>query len=171
MQTMDPREAERRLLPDDEWEEPTQGGPVRHDVAYVPWEPREGGGLVVRCYRRRADGQTRARVWFGPATEGPPGHVHGGALLTAFDHALGSAAWFAGHPSFTARLEYDFRSMVPLGTLALVEAWVAEAAERKVRVEGRLLDADGHLLGDGSAIMVKMSREHLQRFERRFAGG
>jgi acyl-coenzyme A thioesterase PaaI-like protein len=113
----------------------------------------------------------RAKVWFGPATEGPPGHVHGGALLTAFDHVLGAAAWFAGHPSFTARLEYDFRSMVPLGSVALVEGWVAEAGERKVRVEGRLLDSGGHLLGEGLAIMVKMRREHLESFERRSAEG
>ena len=61
-------------------------------------------GRIVLKYYKRHDGSLVATARFGELSEGAPGLVHGGAILTALDEALGAAAWLAGRPVMTARL-------------------------------------------------------------------
>lgn len=97
---------------------------------------------IVLKYYRRHDGSLVATARFGPCSEGAPGLVHGGAILTALDEALGAAAWLAGHPVMTARLTTEFRKGVPLGATLLVETRLIRERHRIVILEGTLSDKD-----------------------------
>jgi hypothetical protein len=54
------------------------------------------GNRFRMSYFRNQDQDLVARVWFGPVTEGPPGHAHGGSIAAVLDEVLGLAAWAAG---------------------------------------------------------------------------
>lgn len=109
----------------------------------------------VAYFRRGHEPMLRARVWFGPAAEGPPGHAHGGSVAAVLDEALGASAWLLGHRVVVARLSVDFREMVPLGTDATVEASVVAVEGRKVTCRARLTDG-ATLLAEAEALCVAL---------------
>ncbi|HVS14351.1 MAG TPA: PaaI family thioesterase [Thermoanaerobaculia bacterium] len=157
---------EAQLGPDPGWQE-MHHPPARRDLEprrrrhgtgrFVPTEPNRS--LALRCYRRVSDGAIVGKAWFGPEAGGPPGFAHGGAQMAVLDHAFGAAAWSCGLPVVTASMTYDFLRGLPIGTVARVEAVVESVEGRKVRTRGRLLDADGHVFGEGHALFVTMSDE------------
>jgi hypothetical protein len=51
---------------------------------------RTGARFRMRYFRDDA-GHLVARVWFGPETEGPPDHAHGGSIAAVLDEVLGLA--------------------------------------------------------------------------------
>jgi acyl-coenzyme A thioesterase PaaI-like protein len=120
--------------------------------------------LRVAYFKRAGQKGLYGRAWFGPDTQGPPGHAHGGAVSAVMDEALGAASWAEGHPIVVARLSVDFRAMVPLGTDAIFEAWVVGVSGRKVTTRGRLLSPDGVLLAEGEALCVMLADEHFEKF-------
>ena len=152
--------------------------PVEVEEGWAPFQPfpeltaRESfvsGGpsthrLRVAYFKRPGDRRLLGRAWFGPETQGPPGHAHGGAVSAVMDEALGAAAWADGHHVVVARLSVDFRAMVPLGTDATFETWVERVDGRKVHTRGRLLAADGQLLAEGQALCVVLGSDHLEKF-------
>ncbi len=123
--------------------------------SFVSGDP-VGDRLRVRYFRRGRDRALVGRAWFGPGTAGPPGHAHGGSIAAVLDEAMGAAAWMAGHRVVAVRLETDFRRLVPLGTDALMEAWVEGVEGRKVTTRGRLLDDRGGLYAEASALFVTL---------------
>ncbi|MCU0255640.1 MAG: PaaI family thioesterase [Vicinamibacterales bacterium] len=151
-------------LPDEGWE-PFQPFPeLAARESFVSGGPSTHR-LRVAYYRRPGDARLLGRAWFGPETQGPPGHAHGGAVSAVMDEALGAVAWADGHPVVVARLCVDFRHMVPLGTDATFETWVERVDGRKVRTRGRLLDAAGRLLAEGEALCVVIGSDHVEKFE------
>lgn len=114
----------------------------------------QSGLLRVQYFRRRGDGAVVGRAWFGPGAAGPPGHAHGGSIAAVLDEAMGVAAWSSGYASVAAHLEVDFSRMIPLGTDALLEAWVEKASGRKVTTRGRLLDDDGEPFAEAAGLFV-----------------
>jgi acyl-coenzyme A thioesterase PaaI-like protein len=125
---------------------------------------RPDARLRLTYFRRKSDGALVGRCWFGPATQGPPGIVHGGCLAAVLDEAMGGAAWVAGYPSVAARLTTEFVRMVPLGAWATFEAWVAGVDGRKVTVRARLIAPDGGLFAEGEALYVMLTPEQLRTF-------
>ena len=113
---------------------------VGASLRFVSGEPN-GNRYRVRYFR---DGQERlrARVWFGPETEGPPGHSHGGAMAAVFDEVLGLAAWTAGYSVVVGNLNVSFRNMLPLEQVVTVESDIVSVQGRKVKVRGRLCQGD-----------------------------
>lgn len=109
---------------------------VGESLRFVSGDP-EGNRFRVRYYRDPAQ-QLRARIWFGPETEGPPGHAHGGAIAAVLDEVLGLAAWNAGYPIVVGNLNVGFRSLLPLQQVVTVETDIISAAGRKVMVHGRI---------------------------------
>jgi acyl-coenzyme A thioesterase PaaI-like protein len=161
--------------------------PVDADAGWVPIDPfpvtgphvsfvspgPTGGRLRVAYFRRPSDGKLVGRAWFGPETEGPPGHAHGGSIAAVLDETLGAAAWAAGHPVVVASLTVDFRQLLPLGTDATFEAWIDRTEGRKIWTRARLLDGSGQLLAEGRALCVTLADEHVEKFrahERRRRG-
>lgn len=114
----------------------------------------DGDRLRVRYYQ---DGDARvwARAWFGPGAEGPPNHVHGGALAALLDEAMGMAALSTGRIVVAARIEVDFRAMVSLGETVTVElALDGDGAKVPVRAELRL--ADGRTACQATGLFVEI---------------
>lgn len=109
---------------------------VGASLRFVSGEP-DGNRYRVRYYRD-AQRQLRARIWFGPETEGPPGHSHGGAMAAVLDEVLGLAAWAAGFPIVVGNLNLSFRNQLPLEEVVTVESRIVSAEGRKVMVHGRI---------------------------------
>ncbi|HEV8632473.1 MAG TPA: PaaI family thioesterase [Thermoanaerobaculia bacterium] len=126
--------------------------------SFVSGDP-QGDTLRVAYFRRVADGRLVGRAWFGPGSAGPPGHAHGGSMAAVLDEAMGAAAWMAGHIAVAAHLATDFRAMLPLGTDALLEAWVERRDERKVWTAGTLRGDDGTLFAEGEALFIRLDAE------------
>lgn len=113
---------------------------VGASLRFVSGEP-DGDRYRVRYYRNPA-GELRARVWFGPETEGPPGHAHGGAMAAVLDEVLGLAAWAAGYPIVVGNLNVSFKQLLPLQRVVTVESEVVSAIGRKVLVHGRICSGE-----------------------------
>lgn len=126
---------------------------------------QEGERLRVH-YFRKSDGGLVAEVWFGPGTEGPPGHAHGGSIAAVLDEAMGIAAWLAGHKAVAAQLITNFKQMIPLGTTARVETVISGIAGRKVTVSARLRDAAGQTLAEAEGLFVTLAPEVVATLKR-----
>jgi len=113
----------------------------------------ESDRLRVVYFRVGDEPILRAKVWFGPGTEGPPGIAHGGAVASALDEAVGGVAWMLGHRVLVARLTVDFRAMVPLGVDATMEASITGIDGRKVSCRARLT-ADDTVLAEAEGLCV-----------------
>ncbi len=159
----------------DDWKAALTPQPIKDDLIPVDPFPRLAGGgafvsgdpqsdrLRVRYFPRQHDNVLVALVWFGPGTEGPPGHAHGGSVASALDEAMGGAAWHAGLPVVAARLTIDFREMVPIGIEATIEARIDRVDGRKVRTRGRLTDGAGRVYAEGEGLFIVLEADQLDR--------
>src|SRR6056297_1291072 len=107
---------------------------VGDSLRFISGDPQ---GERFRVHYYRDAGQLlKARIWFGPATEGPPGHAHGGAVAAVLDEVLGLSAWAAGHPVVVANLNISFRNLLPIKTVVTVDSEIVSMTGRKVVVRG-----------------------------------
>ncbi|MBI5882978.1 MAG: PaaI family thioesterase [Elusimicrobia bacterium] len=121
--------------------------------------------LKIRYYAEEGKDCFHALVWFGPDSEGPPGHAHGGAVAAVLDEALGAAAWARGLIVMTAKLTVKFRRAVPLGLLAVVDAHVRRAGGSRVLVSGSLTDGRGRTFAEAEGIFLKVPRSSWKLFQ------
>ena len=129
--------------------------------SFVSGEP-EGDRLRVRYFVRAGDGRLVGRAWFGPGAQGPPGHAHGGSIAAVLDEAMGAAAWLAGHLVVAVRLDTSFRKLLPLGTDALMEAWIVGVDGKKVSAHARLLGPGGELFSEADGLFVELDPERFR---------
>lgn len=120
------------------------------------------------------------RIWhegdltYGEATypdryEGPPGRVHGGFVVAAFDDLLGVAQSAAGIAGLTGTLEVVLRAGTPLNARIDYESGVTSASGRKVTCWGRAT-LDGQLLAEATGIFIEPRGGHPARAMREAAG-
>ncbi len=128
------------LSGDSDWSNFDAPALVGTSLRFVSGEP--DGDRYRVAYYRNATGDLRARIWFGPETEGPPGASHGGAMAAVLDEVLGLAAWTAGYAIVVGNLNISFRNMLPLGAVVTVETTVVSAVGRKVMVHGEICQGD-----------------------------
>lgn len=115
-----------------------------------------GDGRIMTRYCRTPAGELLGRAWFGPRTEGPPGHAHGGAIAAVMDEIMGGAAWLAGHPVMTATMSVGYRRAVPLGRVYTLLGHVTRVDGRKVHMRGELRDGERvHATGTGVFIIMQ----------------
>jgi acyl-coenzyme A thioesterase PaaI-like protein len=119
-----------------DWTEFDAPALVGNSLRFVSGDPQ--GERFRVSYYLDADRHLKARVWFGPETEGPPGHAHGGSIAAVLDEVLGLSAWAAGHAIVVANLNVSFRNLLPLKTVVNVDTEVASVNGRKVLVKGRV---------------------------------
>lgn len=119
------------------------------------WGDTAQNRLRVAYFMREKDNTVCAKAWFGWAAEGPPGHAHGGSILTVFDETMGITTWMAGYLTLAASVTADFRKKVPLGTDATVEARVYKVERRKVYTEAVMFDpVSKHLFAESKGLYV-----------------
>ena len=122
----------------------------------------EAEGRIVPHYQwDSASSRVTGEIHFGPKTQGPPGHVHGGALFTVLDEAMGGACWLSGHTVVAVSINISYRKMVPLDGRLRVEAWVDRVEGRKVFAGGRLESEDGTVMADSTGVFVVISAEKI----------
>lgn len=117
-------------------------------------------GLQV-AYFTCPEGHLKARAWFGPHTQGPPGHAHGGSMAALLDEVVGGAAWVAGHPVVAATLSVRFRAMLPLESVVTVTGRVTRASGRRIHVSGELEGPDGRIHADAEGVFVVVDLDRL----------
>ena len=97
--------------------------------------------------------ELRAHTTYGDAYEGPPGTVHGGHVMAAFDDLLGVAQAASGQAGFTGTLSVRMVARTPLHQRIDYEAGVESVSGRKVTAWGRSY-CDGELLAEATGIFV-----------------
>ena len=127
---------------------------VGDSLRFVSGDPT-GKRFRVRYYRN-VDGALVARVWFGPETEGPPGHAHGGAIAAVLDEVLGLAAWAAGYAIVVGKLNIHFQKLLPLRTVVQVDSSIVSAEGRKVLVRGRIHGPDGLTFAEAECLCITL---------------
>src|SRR5258706_15017514 len=83
------------------------------------------------------------------------GMVHGGVVALMLDEAVGWAAWHAGHPGVTGRLQVSFRRPLKLGERVRVVGKV-EKVRRSLVYASAYVDSldDGSRLADATATLM-----------------
>ena len=134
----------------DEWNSPSgrrMDLPNRGNILAVPVDLHvtEAGTIVGTAHFRRYH-------------LGRNGAAHGGAVAHLFDSLLGFTAFklSGSRAQRTAFLHVDYRRIVPVCRQVRVEAGIDDIVDRKIRVSGRILDDDDHVLAEAHALFVKL---------------
>lgn len=97
--------------------------------------------------------RTLGHATYGEAYEGPPGSVHGGYVISAFDDLLGVAQAASGTAGFTGTLSVRLIARTPLHERIGYEAGVESRSGRKVVAWGRST-LRGEVLAEATGIFV-----------------
>lgn len=142
------------------WEVSEAGLQPRDFMAFSPVSGHSNP-MAPPARFRVADTDTQQRVegevTFGPAYEGPPGHVHGGWLAAVFDELLG---FTQRGPGFTAYLHVDYRKPTPLDVRVDLVAWIASVDGRKRLIRGEARHGD-LLLAEAEGLFVSPRGEDI----------
>jgi acyl-coenzyme A thioesterase PaaI-like protein len=95
----------------------------------------------------------RAHATYGAAYEGPPGSVHGGHVMAAFDDILGVGQAASGTAGFTGTLTVRMVGRTPLHERIDYEAGVDRREGRKVFMRGESR-RDGELLAEAEGVFI-----------------
>jgi acyl-coenzyme A thioesterase PaaI-like protein len=112
-----------------------------------------GNALATPLQVQFEGDEMRAHTTYGDAYEGPPGTVHGGHVMAAFDDLLGVAQAASGQAGFTGTLSVRMIARTPLHKRIDYEAGVESVSGRKVTAWGRSY-CDGELLAEATGIFV-----------------
>ncbi len=141
------------------WEAFDAPGLVGETLRFVSGD--QTGNRFRMHYFRDQEQNLVARVWFGPVTEGPPDHAHGGSIAAVLDEVLGLAAWAAGHQVVVGNLNVSFRQLLPIKTVVQVNTRLISVEGRKVLVHGEVCSLDGSTYATGECLCIKITPKHL----------
>ncbi len=127
---------------------------VGSSLRFVSGDP-DGQRFRTRYYRK-SDQSLVARIWFGPETEGPPGHAHGGSLAAVLDEVLGLSAWAAGHAIVVANLNVNFRCLLPILQVVQVDTEIVSVEGRKVLVRGKVWDGKEKIYAEAECLCIEI---------------
>ncbi|XP_054477911.1 acyl-coenzyme A thioesterase THEM4 isoform X2 [Anoplopoma fimbria] len=98
----------------------------------------------------------------GHLLEGPPGHVHGGAIATMIDTVTGAHATILSGPVVTANLNINYRRPIPLGSTVLIESSLDKKEGKKIFITCKVTSSDGSKVHtDTTALFVSIGVSHL----------
>ena len=113
------------------------------DGLRMRFEPGEGGSVT------EFEVPARYQSWQGV--------VHGGMVALLLDEAAGWAAWHAGHPGMTGRLEIRYRLPLKVGERIRVTGRVAEVRRTLVRTSSMIERlSDGAVVAEATATIVEV---------------
>lgn len=113
--------------------------------------------------------QIRGHATYSDAYEGPPGRVHGGYVIAAFDDVLGVVQSVSGLAGLTGTLEVKLRRGTPLNARIDYVGGVSRVEGRKVFAWGQSL-LDGELLAEATGVFIEPRGGHPARAMREAAG-
>ncbi len=116
----------------------------------------KGSGFIrVRYGTTPQRDQVLADVYFGKRSEGPPGRVHGGAIASVLDEAMGAAVWLSKNTGYTLKLEVEFLSATPLCKNLRLNAQVENIRGRKIKASASLHLSSGVEIVRAKALFIK----------------
>ena len=115
--------------------------------------------IQIQYYFDEKNGHFYGRVHFAGLAQGPPGHVHGGAIASVLDEAMGGVAWLNHIHALTGQLNIKFVKPIKLNTTVYVNTWVHKSASRKALVRGRIVNAEGACHASAEGVFVRRSKE------------
>ncbi len=137
-----------------DWQEFDAPALVGSSLRFVSGDP-EGQRFRIRYYRKQ-DRSLVARIWFGPETEGPPEHAHGGSMAAVLDEVLGLAAWAAGYAIVVANLNINFRCLLPILQVVQVDTEIVSVEGRKVLVRGKIWDGKEKVYAEADCLCIEI---------------
>lgn len=127
---------------------------VGSSLRFISGDP-EGQRFRINYFRRQNQALV-ARIWFGPETEGPPEHAHGGSMAAVLDEVLGLAAWSAGHAIVVANLNVNFRCLLPILQVVQVDTEIVSVEGRKVLVRGKIWDGKEKVYAEADCLCIEI---------------
>ena len=116
-------------------------GPLNEDGLKLKFEPGTDGSVAEYQV------PDRFQSWHGMA--------HGGMVALMLDEAVGWAAWHAGHPGVTGRLQVAFRRPLKLGEWVRIVGKVDNFRRTLVYVSAFVENRDDHSrVADATATLV-----------------
>jgi len=102
------------------------------------------------------DGEAVAEYQVPDRYQSWAGMVHGGLVALMLDEAVGWAAWHAGHPGVTGRLEVRYRQPLRLGDRVRVTGRVDKMRRTLVYASARIERvADGATVAEAAATLME----------------
>lgn len=125
------------------------------DASLFERSPLSGrSNALAAPLRMTRDGdRTLAHATYSAAYEGPPGCVHGGHVIAAFDDVLGVAQAVSGTAGLTGTLSVRLLRPTPLFERIDYEAGVSSQEGRKIEAWGKST-LDGAVLAEATAVFV-----------------
>lgn len=105
--------------------------------------------------------ELNAEVWFGAATAGPPGHVHGGCQAAVLDEVMGSTGWAHGYGVVAAKIDVAFMEMVPVLRQYSLRGKITSIDKRKIFIEAELFDVD-KVYAKSTGLFIVLTKEQMQ---------
>jgi uncharacterized protein (TIGR00369 family) len=91
------------------------------------------------------------------------GVVHGGMVALMLDEAVGWAAWHAGHPGVTGKLEVRYRLPLRVGERVRVVGRLTERRRTLIRCAAEIVRiADGARVAEASAALMEVPVHRLE---------
>ncbi|TMG58945.1 MAG: PaaI family thioesterase [Chloroflexi bacterium] len=118
-------------------------GPLNPDGLQLKFEPGPDGSVA------EYDVPERFQSWAGMA--------HGGIVALMLDEAVGWAAWHAGHPGVTGRLQVSLRRPLKLGERVRIVGKVDRVRRTLVYVSALVENRDSHsMVADATATLKEV---------------
>jgi acyl-coenzyme A thioesterase PaaI-like protein len=100
-------------------------------------------------------------VLFHVENQGVPGIVHGGAIASVMDEAMGGMAFLNHLPAVTAGLTLNYHRPLPVETTMYITTSIEKTEGKKVYIMGKMFDGNGMLFADSKGIFVKVPNERI----------
>ncbi|KAM8825724.1 acyl-coenzyme A thioesterase THEM4 [Synchiropus picturatus] len=121
-----------------------------------------GAAFEFAMFINKEEEKCDCALQVGHLLEGPPGHVHGGAIATMMDEVMGAQAAFTAGPCMTANLSINYRSPVPLGSTVLLQSSLVKREGRKISLSCKVTSPDGSKLHtEATALFLVIRIGHL----------
>lgn len=104
-------------------------------------------------------------VDFKQISEGPPGHVHGGASAALLDEIMGVMVWHRKFYCVTQTLNVHYGRALPLDKPAIVYTEIKAVHERTVEVHSTIY-TQGVAMVSSQGIFHRLSEKQLERFKK-----
>lgn len=122
----------------------------------------QGAAFEYVMFISKAEQKCVCVLQAGHLLEGPPGHVHGGAIATMIDAVTGTHAAFLSGPVMTANLNINYRSPIPLGSTVLLTCSLDKKDGRKTFLSCQVTSTDGSKLHtEATGLFLSINVSHL----------